>query len=99
MQLPWRLKNLSKTRTSLLKVVLGHTVEFCITDQFTPARVAEFESAQVCRAIQPNTQKKKRIRRPKGSKWKLINEMGLAHDEAKYRRIIVRFHLSDLHWT
>ena len=64
---------------------------FCVTDRFTPAKLAERESGRAGHTTEPNARKRKRIRRPKGSKWRLIDEMGLAHDEDKYRRIIVRF--------
>ena len=60
-----------------------------MTDQFIPAKLAELGSSRAGRVARPNARKKKRIRRPKGSKWKLINEMGLAHDEDKYKRIVV----------
>ena len=56
-----------------------------IADRFTPAKITELQSGQVARPARPDTQKKNHIHRPKGSKWCLMDEMGLAHDEDKYK--------------
>ena len=87
-----------KTQTSFSKVVSGFIIAPRVADRFTPARITELQSGQVSRPARPGAQKKDRIRRPKGSKWCLMDEMGLAHDEDKYKRIIVRFfHFPDIH--
>jgi len=61
----------------------------CNTDWFTSVKLAEIQSSRVPQSTRPQPQKKKLIRRPKGTDWSLQDEMGLTNDEIKYRRIIV----------
>lgn len=91
MQPHWKPQNLLKTQISLSKVGQDYVTVFCVTDWFALAKLTERESEQASHTARSNVQKRKPIRRPKGSKWKLINEMGLAHDVDKYKRIIVCF--------
>ena len=86
-----RPQQLLRTQTSFSKVVLRFIVVSCVADRFTQAKLTELQSGQVARPARVGARKKDRIRRPKGSKWCLMDEMGLAHDEDKYKRIIVRF--------
>lgn len=55
-----------------------------------PEKLSESQSGRAAQPTHPAGQKKKLIRRPKGSDWCLQDEIGLANDRPKYDRIIVR---------
>ncbi|KAF9650274.1 hypothetical protein BDM02DRAFT_3185493 [Thelephora ganbajun] len=57
------------------------------TNKLLEAKIAELQSEQATRPT-THSRKKKRVPRPKGSKWRLRDKMGLANDEVKYNQII-----------
>ena len=57
----------------------------------------ETQIAQPHHHAQAGTRKKRLIRRPKGSSWSLQDAMGLANDETKYKRVVVRALLCATH--
>lgn len=79
-----------QNENALLKGTFLTTVLHPISLSIHTGKLTETQSAQLHQRVRARIQKKRRIRHPKGSGWPLQNAMGLANDETKYKRVVVR---------
>ena len=86
-----------QNKNTLLKGGFFILVSYSVDLSIHIGKLAETQTTQPHHHAQARTRKKQLIRRPKGSGWPLQDAMGLANDETKYKRVVVRASLHATH--